>query len=815
MPLDAQALERDAARPWSRFLRHAHEDGMGDWAQRSASLARQIRDNGVTYNVYADAQGPQRPWPVGLFPLLLTADDWQHIEAGVLQRMRLLEHIMADAYGPQQALAQGWLPAALVLGHPGYLRTLHGVQPAGGRFLHIAAFDLARGPDGQWWLVSQRTQAPSGLGYLLENRQAVSRLFPRAFEALQVQHLGGAYSALVHSLQRMAGGAGNAHIALLTPGPYNETYFEHAYLARHLGLSLVEGQDLTVRDCRLYLKTLRGLVPVHGLLKRVDDAYLDPLELRPDSTLGVPGLLQAVRAGNLLLANLPGSAFLESPALLGFLPGLCQQLLGETLQLPALHTWWCGEQAVVPDALAQLAQAAIKPSYPGSPLHAPFDTVLGHRLDAAARSQWEQRIASHGDEYTVQRFLAPSLLPSWHSDDTQPGAGALQQRAFLLRVFVLSDGEHGWRVLPGGMARLQSAQGEVAAMQQGGSSADVWVLGPGDAGSSGARVAPAMQRSTLVTSRAAENLFWLGRYTERADNAIRLARMTLECLTGEDPHSPALLNWLARMAQLNTLVPPGTAAPGPGAASRQAFANTLRTSLGLGGATTSVGYNLRALRLAAERVRERLSQEHWNLVQYSDDAFSQGSGASLSALDGLRLLKSASQRLSAMTGLQTDRMVRDDGWRLLSIGRHVERLGFQASALLLACESGALSDAATFDALLALADASMHFHAQYPQNRSLEALVDLLVLERDHPRALCWVAHTLQSRLQRLGEDAGERALTLLAPPTPGWPALLQGDAQALPELLQTLGDAACALTNAIAAQYFTHTGEAGQSLGA
>ena len=235
--------------------------------------------------------------------------------------MRLLDRVMADVYGPQDLLAQGLIPPALVQGHPGYLRSMHGVKPVGGSHLHVAAFDMARGPDGNWWVVSQRTQAPSGLGYLMENRLAISRLFPQA----------GTYRALIDSMKAMSPAGQDAHIALLTPGPYNETYFEHAYLARYLGLSLVEGSDLIVRDQHLFLKTLRGLVPVHGLLKRLDDQFMDPLELRSDSTLGVPGLLQVIRAGNVLVANAPGSAFLESPALLGFMPALSRHLFGEDL----------------------------------------------------------------------------------------------------------------------------------------------------------------------------------------------------------------------------------------------------------------------------------------------------------------------------------------------------------------------------------------------------------------------------------------------------------------------------------------------------
>ena len=267
------------AQPWASFFEHLGTEGFADLNQRMGNLERQVRDNGITYNVYADSHGPQRPWALDLFPLIVTPENWQKIEAGILQRVNLLDHLMADVYGPQKLLKEGLVPSALVHGHPGYLRALRGVNPAGNTHLHIAAFDLARDVEGNWWVVAQRTQAPSGLGYILENRIIVSRQFPEAFRHMGVQRLAASYSALVEGLRAMSPAGNDSRIVLLTPGPYNETYFEHAYLARYLGLTLVEGSDLTVRDQKVFLKTLRGLQPVHGMIKRVDDEFLDPLEL--------------------------------------------------------------------------------------------------------------------------------------------------------------------------------------------------------------------------------------------------------------------------------------------------------------------------------------------------------------------------------------------------------------------------------------------------------------------------------------------------------------------------------------------------------
>ena len=851
------------SKPWTTFFNCLGVEGFQDLNRRTANLRRQVRDNGVTYNVYADANGPQRPWSLDLFPMLLSPQDWADIAVGIKQRTRLLNHVMADVYGPQTLLSKGLLPAALVQGHPGYLRGMQGVQPAGGMFLHIAAFDLSRGPDGRWWVVSQRTQAPSGLGYLLENRLTISRLFPDAFREMKVQRLAASYKALVDGMRALSPVA-DCRIVLLTPGPYNETYFEHAYLARYLGLSLVEGSDLLVRHERLFLKTLKGLEPVHGVLKRLDDEYLDPLELRADSRLGVPGLLQVIRAGNVQIANAPGSAFLESSALLGFLPALSRHLLGETLSLPSLATWWCGEQAVMQDMLPLLKNCVIKPTYPGSGM----DSVIGHTLDQRALDEWAGRIVRQGEDYTVQAYLPLSQTPTWHGEKIAP-------RSAMLRVFAVPDGAGSWQVLPGGLARLAGKNQNIASMQHGGSSADVWALGGlGGLDSSGrsdgavqtsfqgwsaapaeaalptsdfspldvlpvnrAAVSPytaPVSRKQPVTSRAAENLFWLGRYTERAENSLRLAQLTLQCLGGEDQSCPPLLAWLTDMAVANSLVLDSV----PSAIfSRRVFERSLIAGLTSTGSPASVGFNLTALKSAASAVRERLSQEQWHVIERTDTDFlnrceafkAEGQLAAhameYSPIEALRALEAASGHLAAMTGAQTDRMMRDDGWRLLSIGRHIERLSMLSAALARGFETGAVLQDGGFRALVALFDSTITFHAQYQQRRDIPALLDLLVLDRDNPRSLSWVVHTLRNRLAKLAAstpgDMGDLTADL---PEPRYWALTNAastslDAQdgyaTLVEQLKDCQASAFELSDHISQRYFSHATSASLSLGA
>ncbi|MBW0169876.1 MAG: circularly permuted type 2 ATP-grasp protein [Hydrogenophaga sp.] len=820
----------ELAPTWASFFEHIGADGFADLNRRADNLDRQIRDNGVTYNVYADAStGLERPWSLDLFPKLIDPQDWAQIETGVLQRTRLLNAMMADLYGERELLKRALLPAALVQGHPGYLRSMQGMRPPGDTWLHIVGFDLAQGPDGRWWVVGQRTQAPSGLGYLLENRIAIARQFPKAFAGMKVQRLAASYRALMDGIKHMAPEGENARIALLTPGPYNETYFEHAYLARYLGLTLVEGNDLTVRDQRLFLKTLSGLEPVHALIKRLDDEWLDPLELRSDSRLGVPGLLQVLRAGNLLLANAPGSAPLESSALLGFLPAISRHLLGEELALPSLATWWCGEDAALREVLPLLKDSVIKPTYPRSGL----DTVMGQSLSERELDEWSGRMARHPDDYTVQSWLPLSQTPTWSGERLMP-------RSSMLRVFALADGPQSWRVLPGGLVRLAPRGELIAAMQRGGSSVDCWVQtdGPVDHTSllqSAPSTLSLAQQKQPVTSRAAENLFWLGRYTERAENSIRLAQIVLNHMGGEEPNSRALMAWLSNMARENALVLPDV----PTATlSARVFARSLIAALSpapghpLAAPSFSVGFNLRSLKAAASQVRERLSQEHWNLIERTEASFARdcaalSTDAEYATAEAMAALQNASELLAAITGSQTDRMVRDDGWRLLSMGRHIERLITLSRALSLALEHGCVHDQAGFEAVVALFDSTITFHAQYQQRRDMVALIDLLVMDRDNPRSLAWVVQTLRSRLAKLSHSATpqDAVLARSLPNPDGWvlPDLSNWqrgpDGQRtwsdLAELLDGCEAAAIDLSDEITRLHFSHADQRNQSLGA
>lgn len=760
----AAAAGAGMAPAWRSFFNTLGTDGWADLSARAARVQQRVREDGATYNVYADGNEAARPWPLELLPFIVQPADWAVIESGVQQRARLMAATLADVYGPQTLLRDALLPASLIFAHPQYLRPACGLWPAGGPGLHIVAFDLARTPGGGFGLLAQRLQAPSGLGYLLENRLIVAPQFHDQFAGLRVQRIAASFRGLLDGLLRASPAGERSRIVLLTPGPLNETYFEQVFLARYLGVTLVEGSDLTVRGNKLYLKTLHGLEQVHVLLRRVDDEFLDPLELRPDSQLGVPGLLQAVRAGEVLMANTPGAGVLESPGLAAFWPGVAERLLDEQLLLPASTSWWCGEAAVWAAQRGKLADFVVAPTFPDSG----FGPRVAAQLSEAERAALIARIDANPAAFTLQARVRPSETPVWAD-------GQLQPRAAVMRVFALADGNGGWRVLPGAMTRVAGATGRGSplatepartshdpwlSMQHGSASVDTWVIASGAVDDSSLLPKP-LTASDLagwhrsVTSRAAENLFWLGRYTERAENAIRIVRLALESLREASTPVQRLVDDLVRFHGLvGTGVPSAVKAP---RLFERALVHSLRMAPGPGAATTSVAHSLRSLRQCAQALRERLSPEHWKLIYEVDDHFEQHLAAVLAAGEGhaptpdvLGVLARAATHLAAITGAQTDRMTRDDGWRLLSVGRQIERLHMLSHALSLGFAHRVHEADDGFTLLLGLFDSVITYRAQFQARREVLPLLHLLVMDTDNPRSLAWVARTMRDRLRKL-----------------------------------------------------------------
>ncbi|WP_263769489.1 circularly permuted type 2 ATP-grasp protein [Propionivibrio soli] len=818
--------------PWRGLLEHLSNAPPGLMRQQLDYVRRRIQENGVTYNVYADPQGADRPWELDPLPLILSAEEWNEISGAVVQRARLLNALLGDLYGEQNTLKDGTIPPALVYGHNNYLWPCQGIRPPGDTWLHLYAADLARSPDGRWWVIADRTQAPSGAGYALENRVIVSRLFPEKFRDLGVKPLNGFFAALQESLSHWAAadeGGTAPMIVLLTPGPYNETYFEHAYLARQLGYPLVEGQDLTVRNDAVYLRTLSGLRRVHAILRRLDDDYCDPLELRGDSALGVPGLLQAVRAGKVLVANALGTGLLESAALPGFLPGACEKLLGESLRMPSVGTWWCGEAAALEFVIEHIDHLVIKGAYPSQRL----EPVFGSELDGPRRKEMIERLRARPQAYVAQELVRFSQAPSWSARHER----RLIPRGVALRTYVAATPQ-GYVVMPGGLTRVTSAvNARMIAMQRGGSSKDTWVLGEKAARSlNPARAltgkAGVVRSGSNLSSRVVENLFWFGRYAERCEDTARLLRVALARLVDAAPDDmPGLISAFEVGRALSVL--PEQTGKKPIAdgqdASRSAFEKQLLAALCTSEWGDGLAGDIRRLLWVGAQVRERFSLDNWralNHLQRQLQGYAKGKpglGEALAFLDQMILAA------SALAGFAMDDMTRDDGWRFLIIGRRLERLIFLANAVSHFLRLHSTRAPGSLEWLLELANSIITYRSRYMAQPELLPAIDLIVFDDANPHAVIFQTHNVIRYLGRLERDLGgiggeadEDALHASFLRLRAFdPLRLQrheaGDAEAracsaeLAELLEDVARGAAELSDRLAMRYFTHVADIGQ----
>ena len=795
---------------WQGLARELARATPAQMRQRMELVTRTIRENGVSYNVYADPKGEDRPWDLDLLPNPIGAEEWQRIATGVMQRADLLNRVLADLYGPRELLREGLLPAELIYGHNNYLWPCEGLRPPGDVHLHLYAADLCRAVDGTWWLMADRTQAPSGAGYALENRAILSQAFPDLLHELPVRGLAGFFSAHLEAVQSLAPvDPGESVLSvLLTPGRFNETYFEHVYLARQLGVPLVEGQDLTVRGGTVFLKTLHGLRRVHAVLRRVDDDFCDPLELRGDSRLGVPGLVDAVRAGRVLVTNALGTGVLESPGLIGFLPAVSRRLLGQPLLLPSVATWWCGEPAVCASALAQLDRLVLKPAFPSQRL----EPVFGHALGAAQLAELRARISVRPSAYVAQEVLQLSQAPIWRRD-----AGRLQfpQRAIGMRVYACWTPQ-GYRVMPGGLTRVAGQAGaDVISMQRGGGSKDTWVLGDaGDAVAASAtrpRIGRAglVRADALLTSRTGENLFWLGRYCERADNTVRMLRAVLtQWLEGAGGIGGAFARrWCESVDVLL-----------PGLALREAATRAI--------ADPEHAESLRTVidraAFAAAQVRGRLSQEHWRGMRELQRQIHAIEDVAPEPGAMLEMLAHLSTGLAAQCGFALDDMTRDDGWRMLLLGRGVERLQCFGDLLAFALRQPRMEEPGLLAVVLELANCTITYRMRYHSLPQLLPVLDLVACDVANPHSLRYQAEHLTAQVAKLPLDGalsiGQTMGALLATlPDDLLHPLEDGGAststrEALAERFAACAELGRNLSDRFSMRYFSHVDDLGLS---
>ncbi len=808
---------------WQPFIQAIEGLGSRALERRQQEVHRRLRENGVTYNVHGDPDNQQRVWPLDIVPLIIAPQDWQIIEAGLQQRAELLNLILTDIYGPRRLVQSGHLPLELVFSHDGFLRQCDGLALSGSHQLIIYAADLARGPDGRMWVLGDRTQAPSGAGYALENRTVMTRVMGSLFKENKIYRLSNFFRDFQAALTDLARHrVRSPRTVIMTPGPYSETYFEHAYLAAYLGYTLVQGDDLTTREGHIALKSLEGLDPVDVILRRVDDLFCDPLELREDSRLGVAGLLEAARRQNVAIVNPLGSSVLENPGLMPFLPGLARYLLGEDLILPSAATWWCGQPKELDYVLANMETLVIKrlARQPGT------RTIFGQQLSRTELELLSRQIKAQPHLYVGQEAVSFSTTPTLVK-------GKLEARHTVLRSFLVARHD-GYTVMPGGLTRSAPRRGDlVVSNRTGGISKDTWVLTNEvpkhtslwlQAG----RIEQAYRSSAHLPSRAAENLFWVGRYAERAEATARLLRVIFTTISDGGPfgepdevEAAMLPNLLQALTQV-TMTYPGFVGKG----SRKRLDRPRRELLAVtldGERAGSLVSNLQAMLRAAMAVRDLWSTDTWRVITDIErpwhDLRQQNQSADLSALQ--ERLNRLVTTLMAFAGLNSESMTHEAGWLLLDIGRRLER-ALLTIALIRATLSFSYDDAGNhliLDALLRTTENVITYRRRYRSSLQIQTVLDLLLLDPTNPRSLVYQLDRLQTHIAQLPRDrvayrlSEEERLVLeastrlhltditnLTQTAPG-----HSVRQNLTDFMAYLTDRLSHLSNVITGHYFTH----------
>lgn len=814
-----------ARRGWAGLVEGLDRFVEGGLGRAQREVARLLEDDNVTYTpsptatvsvVDPPAAAPPplaepRPWRLDPVPLVLDDRDWAGLEAGVVQRAELLDAVLADLYGPRRLLASGDLPPAAVLDHAEYLRPVVGTRALEGQRLFLIAADLGRDASGSWKVTSDRTQAPSGAGYAMQNRRVVSRVLPDLYHAANLHRLTPFFQAMRTALvEAAAATVEDPRVVVLSPGPHSETAFDQAFVASLLGFPLLEGSDLTVRDGRVWLRGLSKLEQVDVVLRRVDSVWTDPLELRPGSRLGTTGLLECVRQGTVSVVNALGSGILENPALMPFLPQLSERLLGQPLRLPSVDTWWCGDPASRSHVLSHLDELVVRPTSRDA-----GRSVLGAALSRAQRERLVARI-----EAAPHRFVGQEVLPLSSAPTTV--AERLVPRTVVLRSFAVRSGT-SYTAMLGGLARVADAadprQGPLVTAPDGGLAKDVWVVSSEPAVStrvvvprqSAERPRPAAPAApATMVPRVLSDLFWFGRYAERAEDLLRLvlATRTLAVETDTDTTQGRALEVVRQAVTHVSTTYPGFLEPGA------ALMPELRSMLLDRHRPGTAAQSLAALTLAGQGVRDQLSEDVWMVLADVDRAL-----ADLAADpddQGLQLTGASERVLSgllALAGIVSENMVRDPGWHMLDAGRGLER-ALQVVGLLrvTVCQQrGGETDRLVREAVLTAAESIVTFRRRYRGRAGTDAVVELLVVDQQNPRSVAYQLARVQGDLTslpttsptarplRLLESLGETVRTA----DPGALALAAaGQRPALERFLADLHEQLRDLSESIRTQY-------------
>lgn len=745
LPLDA--LIAQAGEQWRYVLEGIDSLGEQGRSERLQKIRRILRDDGATYNDYSLANSSGRTWDLDLLPAIIPSDRWATIEAGLLERAELFNFLLRDIYGDNELLYSRIIPPEAIYAHRGFLRPCHGLKLQGEHELILHAVDMVQKSDGSFCVLTDRSQAPSGAGYALENRTVTSRVLPSLFRDSHVHRLSHFFQRLRSKLTRLMPQTEEPRIVILTPGAHNETYFEHAYLANYLGFSLVQSGDLAVRDGFVWMKSLDGLSRVDVILRRVDDWYCDPVELKSDSQLGVPGLLSVIRAGHVAVANPLGAGIIENPIFLKYIGAIGRRFLGRELRLPSVKTYWCGDAEDLKYVSSHLKDLVIKPVF----RNGTEGSIIGPELSQNAAKSMLEKIRHQPQQYVAQEYIVPTAVPNLENN-------TFNLRPTILRGFSVANEQSSYSVMPGGLTRVGLNKGTaIISNQVGSTSKDTWVVA-----SEPQKTSPSpfmneqghfrFARQTSLPSRVVENLFWLGRYAERAESTLRLLRTVFVALNSADT-----LPEECRRRLLIAVSDVTETHPGFKSASTEALASPDQELLSIilnSNKSGSVRSCIKALLNCAEESKEQLSSDTQRVINDIRDASEcleelLKAGLSSAPEEALDPLVTA---LMALAGLAQESMIRGVGWRFMEIGRRLERaLQFiTLSRSLLIEKSSDQEEEILVHFIFLTLEVLITSRRRYRGQIEIPQALELLIIDTSNPRSLLFQLEKLQDHIGEL-----------------------------------------------------------------
>lgn len=706
-------------------------------AQTQEEIDWQLKENGVSYNIYDDNAHAKREWHLDPIPFMLPQDEWETLTRGLIQRARLLDRIFKDIYGEQRLLKEGIVPAEILYLDTHFLREAYGFEPSY-YDLSLYAADLSRGPDGKFWVISDKTEAPSGLGYAIENRLTMQSVNHSLIHNIHIRNIAGFIDGFKASLAGYTSEK-EPFIVMLSPGPYNETYFEHSYLSSVFDCELVRGEDLLVKETYVYLKTLSGLKKVDIIIRRVDDRFCDPLELRNDSQLGVAGLLEALRQGHVRMINPIGAGVLENLGLNPFLNNVCKYFFGESLILPQIATWWCGQEKERLYVLENLQNLIVK----SIDKRTPHNLFICETLDEKALENLKYEIQTNPYAYIAQEHIDFSTVPSLSDRSIVPKKNSI-------RLFCYKERDT-YRVMNGGLARIATGKDHfIVSNQKGAGSKDLWVLSDTKEEMLDtidlAYPYHEVSFASIITKRA-ENIYWMGRYHKRAVVTARAIRMNLKYLFNHHGEDNARGDLLMALTHLTMTYPGFLDAKNVKPLVELESLIKERSRIG------TLSFTLSMLSNVHLNIKNQLSIEARKVFDKLESAWEKYAKSNLFGMrDGVDRLDELLIYLSAYKELFRESISKEEGLIFYQIGSKVEMallLISQVRALLtIQHKRGKEQNILQF--ILNAHEGYTAYRGYYKSNLALEPMVTFLLFQKNYEKSLAGLVKALSRQTQTL-----------------------------------------------------------------